>query len=402
MTPHDDRLDRYADLAVRVGANVAAGQLVLVVGLVEHAPLIRATARAAWKAGARYVDIAYRDNHAHRALIELAPDEALTWTPPWTLDRMRKVGNEHGAMVFVTGDPEPELLDGLPGERVGKARMVELAREGQRQLDEKLVNWTAVAFPNEGWARTVFGEPDVERLWEAVAYRSRLDEPDPVDAWKAHMDELGRRAAALNAIGVDSVRYSGPGTDLTVGLLPNSRWDAARFDTAWGRWYIPNMPTEEVFTTPDCRRAEGTIRSTRPLSLLGTIVRDLELRLEGGRIVEVQASAGADIVRSEIETDEGARRFGELALVDGTSRVGKTGLTFFDVLYDENATCHIAYGTGVSYGVDGPPGGDGYNISAVHTDFMIGGPELEVDVVTRDGAVIPVLRGDVWVLEAGT
>ena len=214
------------------------------------------------------------------------------------------------------------------------------------------------------------------------------------------MDELGRRAAALNAIGVDSVRYSGPGTDLTVGLLPHSRWDAARFDTAWGRWYLPNMPTEEVFTTPDCRRAEGTIRSTRPLSLLGTIVRDLELRLEGGRIVDVQASAGADIVRSEIETDEGARRFGELALVDGTSRVGKTGLTFFDVLYDENATCHIAYGMSVSYGVDGPPGGDGYNVSAVHTDFMVGGPEVDVDVINRDGAVIPVLRGETWVLGA--
>ena len=391
-------MERYAELAVRVGANVQPGQLVSIIGLVEHAPLMRATAGAAWKAGARYVDVAYRDNHVRRALIELAPEEALTWTPEWVLARMRQFGDEHGAMIFLTGDPEPELLDGLPGERVGKANMLELMKEAQRHLDEKLVNWTAVAYPNEGWAQTVLGEPDVERLWELVSYCVRLDESDPVAAWKEHMDELTRRADALNAIGVDSVQYSGPGTDLRIGLLPNSRWDVARFDTAWGLDYVPNMPTEEVFTTPDCRRAEGTIRSTQPLSLPGTIVRDLVLRVEDGRIVEVHASNGEDLVRAQIETDDGASRFGEVALVDGTSRVGKTGVTFFDVLYDENATCHIAYGMSVSYGIDGPPGGEGYNNSTVHTDFMVGGPEVDVDVITRDGATIPVLRNETWVL----
>ena len=396
----DERLERYADLAVRVGANVEPGQLVSVIGQVEHAPLMRATARSAWKAGARYVDVAYRDNHVNRAMIELAPEEALTWTPEWSLERMRRFGDEHGAMVFISGDPEPELLDGLPGERVGKARMLELMHEAQRHLDEKLVNWTVVSYPNEGWARTVFGEPNVEQLWELVSYCVRLDEPDPVAAWNSHMDELRRRAGQLNALGVDSVRFSGPGTDLTIGLLPRSRWDAAGFDTAWGRDYLPNMPTEEVFTTPDCRRAEGTVRSTRPLAVLGTIVRDLELRVEGGHIVEVRASSGEDVIRSQLETDDGARRFGEVALVDGTSRVGKTGVTFFDVLYDENATCHIAFGMSVSYGIDGPPGGEGYNDSAVHTDFMVGGPEVNVDVINRDGAAIPVLRGETWVLGA--
>jgi aminopeptidase len=395
----DERLRQHAELAVRVGANVVPGQLVGVGGLIEHAPLMRAIARSAYEAGARYVDVRYQDNHVQRALIELAPEEALQWTPPWALERMKTLGDERGALISVTGDPAPELLEGLPGERVGQARMVELWREVQRQLDEKLVNWTAVAYPNPGWARTVFGEPDVERLWEAVSYCGRLDEDDPVAAWDEHVTELERRAGDLNALGVDEVRYRGPGTDLTVGLLPSSRWAAARFRTAWDHPYIPNMPTEEVFTTPDCRRATGRVRSTRPLSLLGTIVRDLELRFEEGRIVEVHAAQGADIVRAQIDTDAGARSLGELALVDSTSRVGKTGLTFFDVLYDENASCHLAYGFGVSYGIDGPPGGEGYNVSTVHTDFMVGGPELEVDVVTRDGAVVPALRDEAWVLD---
>jgi aminopeptidase len=395
-----DRLDRYAELAVRVGANVSPGQLVQLTGLVEHAPLVRALARAAWRAEARYVDVFYLDNHARRAMIELGSEEALTWTPSWRLERMKKLGDARGASIATTGDPEPHLLSDLPGERVGRARMVDLVKESLRQLNEKLVAWTGISCPNEGWARTVFGAPDVERLWDAVAFCARLDESDPVAAWNEHLDTLERRADALNTLGVEQVHLRGPGTDLTIGLLPSSRWGAARFETSWGRKYVPNMPTEEVFTTPDRRRTEGTVRSTRPLSLLGNIVRDLELQFEAGRIVDVRASEGGDHVRGELDSDEGARFLGEVALVDGSSRVGQTGLTFFNVLYDENATCHIAYGAGLSYGVDEPADGEGFNVSTVHTDFMVGGPEVDVDVITRDGAWIPVLRDDVWVLDA--
>jgi aminopeptidase len=395
-----DLLERYAELAVRVGANVQPGQLVHVTGLVEHAPLVRAIARAAWAAEAGYVDVFYIDNHARRAMIERASEEMLTWTPPWRLERLRKVGEERGAAIATTGDPDPKLLEDLPGDRVGKTRMIELIREGFRQLDAKLVNWTGIAYPNDGWATTVFDEPDLERLWKAVEFCCRLDEADPVAAWNDHMTALERRAAELNAVGVDEVRFRGPGTDLSIGLMPTSRWGAARFETASGLEYVPNMPTEEVFTTPDRRRTQGTVRSTRPLALLGTVVHDLELRFDDGRIVEVDASQGADVVRAEVETDEGSHYLGEVALVDGSSRVGQTGLTFFDVLYDENATCHIAFGGGISYGVEGPPGGEGYNTSAVHTDFMIGGPEVEVDIVTRDGETLPVLRDEAWVLDS--
>jgi len=243
----------------------------------------------------------------------------------------------------------------------------------------------------------VFGEPDVERLWEAVAFCTRLDEPDPVSAWREHMSRLESRAAKLNELDFDAIRYRGPGTDFTIGLLPNARWMSALFRTAKGREYVPNMPTEEVFTTPDHRRAEGTISSSLPLALLGEIIKGLKFTVRDGTIVEIEAEQGAEIVRSQIASDERASRFGEIALVDGTSRVGKTGITFFDTLYDENATCHIAYGFGIPEVFDGDPG-EGMNVSAVHTDFMVGRPELEVDGLTRDGKAVPILRNETWQL----
>ncbi len=394
----DARLERYAEIAVGVGANVQKDQLVFLVGRVEHAPLMRAIARAAYRAGARHVDAHYLDQHVRRALIELGPDDSLEYTPPWLVERWRRMGDEQGSAIGITGDPEPDLLADLDGERVGRARSKELAAEVARHMNEGLVNWTGVAYPTAGWAERIFGEADVERLWDAVAFCTRLDEDDPVAAWNEHMTRLERRADALNELGVDALRYSGPGTDLTIGLLDRSVFGAARFRTSWGLSYVPNMPTEEVFTTPDARRTEGVVRSTQPLALAGQLVRGLELRFEAGRIVDVRAESGAEVVTGQLESDETGRYLGEVALVDGTSRVGKTGLTFFDTLYDENATCHIAYGFGIPQGVEGEPSGPGYNSSSLHVDFMIGGPEVDVDAVTRDGRVVPLLRNETWQL----
>jgi aminopeptidase len=329
-----------------------------------------------------------------KAMIELGPDEALTHTPDWLKTRLELLPK---ATIWTTGDPEPELLAELDGERVGRAQMKELSEIARTQMIDRAVNWSGVAYPNEGWAQQVFGEPDVERLWEAVAFCTRLDEADPVAAWREHMTRLEARAKHLTELRFDALHYRGPGTDFTVGLLPNARWMSALFRRADGREYVPNMPTEEIFTTPDCRRAEGTIASSLPLALHGDIVEDMRLTVKDGKIVDVQAKRGVEVVRGQLESDDRAGYFGELALVDGTSRVGQTGITFFDTLYDENATCHIAYGFGIPEVFEGDPG-EGMNISTVHTDFMVGRPELEIDGLTKDGQAVPILREETWQL----
>ena len=392
----DERLEAYADLAVRVGANVQEGQTVFVTTQVEHVPLARALTRAAYRAGARYVDVRYRDDHVRHAMIDLGPDEALTHSPEWMKQLYRAM--EGGAQLWTTGDPEPELMNDLDGERVGRARMKEITEIIRDQMIARSLNWSGVAYPSEGWATQIYGEPDLDRLWEAVAFCTRLDEADPVQAWRDHMARLEGRGKTLTELQLDAIHYTGPGTDLKVGLNPNARWMSALFRTRDGIEYVPNMPTEEVFTTPDCRRAEGTIRSSRPLVLDGDIIEGLQLTVKDGKIVDVQADKGAGIVRGQLEIDDRAGYFGELALVDGTSRVGQTHTTFFDTLYDENATCHIAYGFGVPEVFDGEPG-EGMNVSGVHTDFMVGGPELSVDGITKDGTAIPILREDVWQLD---
>ena len=398
-----DLLTEYARLAVRVGVNVQPGQRLAINCLVEHAPLARAAAREAYGAGARYVDVLYSDQHVRRPHIEYASDEALGWSPPWLVKRLDDLGEDGGAMLAITGNPEPELFADLDGGRVARARMRELSEASLRLTDGRC-NWSIVAFPNEGWARTVFGEPDVDRLWQAVATAVRLDEPDPVEAWQRHIADLAGRAAILNERSFDALRYRGPGTDLTVGLLPGSVWTAA-LDESQGIEHVANMPTEEVFTAPDARRVDGTVRATYPLQLQGTIVRGLEFRFAGGRAVEVRADEGEDLMRTHIAIDDGAARLGEVALVDGSSRVGRSGIVFYDTLFDENAASHIAVGTAILSTVAGalelaPEARheQGINHSSIHTDFMIGSPDLLVAGVTATGEEVAVLDGGSWVL----
>ncbi|HVU78528.1 MAG TPA: aminopeptidase [Gaiellaceae bacterium] len=403
MADHDERLAKYARLAVQVGLNLQPGQTLAVNALIEHMPLARAIAREAYTAGAAYVDVYYSDQHVRRAHIEQAADEQLGYSPPWLVERYRRLGEDGAALCAITGNPEPELFADLDGERVGKARMREVAEESLK-LSDGLCNWTIVAYPNAGWAETVFGEPDVERLWQAVAQAVRLDQPDPVAAWREHIARLDERAASLNERRFDHLRYRGPGTDLTIGLHPDSEWQSA-LDESRGIKHVANMPTEEVFTTPDARRTEGVVRSTLPLQIQGNIVRDLEVRFENGRAVEVRAASGEEVMRTHIAEDEGASRLGEVALVDGHSAVGQTGLVFYDTLFDENASSHIALGTSILQAV--PWASEltpdermarGVNHSTIHTDFMIGSNELEIDGVTASGEAVPILRNGDWQL----
>ena len=401
-------LDRYAELIVRIGANVQPGQDVLLSSLVEHASIARAVAEHAYLAGARRVLLRYEDLVVGRAAIEHAPAEALGVAYPFELDELRWLRAHGWAWIRLTGNPDPHLFDGLDSARIIAAQSQELREESMKAVLSGDVAWTIAAAPNEGWARQVFGEPDTERLWQAVAIANRLDDPDPVAAWQEHLARLAARKSALDRQAFDAIRFTGPGTNLTVGLIAGGVWHSGKMQTKSGIEYVANLPTEEVYTSPHWRRAEGTVACTRPLVMpgAGALVTGLRLRFEGGRIVEVDADEGAELVRAQLATDDQAAFLGEVSMVDGSSAIRRAGVMFHDTLFDENAGCHIAWGRGFPFVL---AGGDamshaellaaGLNVSAVHTDVVVGGPDVAVDGVSRDGTATPLVRDDRWVLQ---
>jgi aminopeptidase len=395
-------IEQFADLVVRAGANVQPGQGVVLRSDTAHLEIARVVAEAAYAAGASWVEPVLSDGPLRQSAVRHASLETLSANRGWALARIEEWRSQGWASILLAGDADPHLFDGLDPARLA-AQPVEEAQAMRRAMFGGM-RWTIAAAPNAGWANEVFGEPDLDRLWQAVGTAMRLDAADPVAEWQKRSATLNARGRQLDALELTEVRYAGEGTDLTVGLLPGTRWTGGGLIDEAGVPYLPNIPTEEVFTSPDRRRADGVIRLTKPVVIAGQLVTGLVVTFKDGTIVDVSATEGADVVRAQIETDEGARHLGEVSLVDKQSRIAKAGIVFRNTLFDENAGCHVAWGQSFPFAVAGGPAmtaaerfGLGLNESSVHTDVVIGGDGITVTGRGPAGTV-DIIRDDEWVL----
>jgi aminopeptidase len=395
----DATLERLADLVVGFGANVQKDQIVAVGCEPGKERLTRAIAESAYRAGAKFVDVQWFDPWVKRARIAHAREETLEFVPDWYGARVLALGDQRAARIGLSGPTAPGLLADLDPVRAGKDRLPSV-KEAGKVVNDRTTNWSIIPCPTAAWAELVFPDRPAEEAQAAldgcIVHVLRLDEDDPIAAWRDRADTLVSAAQRLTERQFDALHYEGPGTDMTIGLFQGARWDAARFSTVDGIEHMPNLPTEEVFTTPDPERTEGYVSATKPLVLTdGTVVHDLRVRFEGGRVARIDADSAQDTMRTIVEHDEGAGRLGEVALVDDEGRIGKLDTVFFDTLLDENAASHIALGQGFPFMLAEDDRGRA-NESQIHIDFMIGSPELTVTGITAEDERVPVLVGGKW------
>lgn len=410
----EEKIAGYADLIVKIGLNLQPGQELLLDGSGSPETVIdfmRHVARSAYRAGASYVDVTWNDEQQPVIRLEEADAETLDYFPSWPLGRGMTIGEKKGAAVSVFS-LNPDLMAGQNPTAVSKmmgARQ-KVLRPYQKLRGRGGVNWLGVAVPGEAWASRVFpdlaADAALDRLWEAVFKALRLDQDNPVAAWESHIELLATRTRKLTEQNYDALHFSGPGTDLTIGLIEGHRWVGGRTHTPEGIGFVPNLPTEEVFTTPDRGRVEGVVQMSKPLNLQGMLIDSFSMRFKDGRVVEVECDepAAQQLLDHLISTDEGAARLGEVALVPHSSPISQSGLLFYNTLYDENAASHIALGS--SYRLCVPGSSElsaevyearGGNESVIHVDFMIGSEALNVDGITQSGAREAVMRQGEWV-----
>ena len=397
--PHiDEWSEKLARLAV-FGANVQPGQLLSITTYIDKEDMTRRIARAAYQQGAKFVDVLYFDQWLKRERVAHAADESLDYVPPWMAQRLLYLSDEHAARISLSGPQAPRALDGLDPARAGRDLLPYLPETGE-VVNRMTTSWCIVPVPTRPWAEIVYPELEAEsayeRLWEDVAHICRLDADDPSEAWTDRSEALKANARRLTDRRFDALRLHGPGTDLTIGLFASAHWAAGDLETVDGRRHSPNIPTEEVFGTPDPERVDGYVSATMPLELSGSIIHGIRLEFEGGRAVKIDAASGVEALRAVATRDDGASRLGEIALVDGEGRIGPLGRVFYDTLIDENAASHIALGGAYEHPVEDPAEIARVNASEVHVDFMIGSPDLNVDGLTRDGEHVPVLRNGAW------
>ena len=396
----DDRIERLARLIVDFGANVQPGQLVDVAAGIGEEELVHAVAARAYRRGARFVDVGYFDPWLKRARVEHVADELLEYIPPWYGERVRRLGEARACAISLTAPTAPEVFRGLDPRRLGRD-IYPRVKEWNEVLDKRTVNWCVAPSPTREWARLVYPQLELdaayEKLWAQVIHVCRLDEEDPAAAWHARSGEIEAVAARMNGWRFDALHFEGDGTDLTVGLLPTSRWMGGGDATVDGIDHMANVPTEEIFSAPDPERVDGVVHATRPLVDYAAIIDGLRVRFEGGRAVQIDAGTGAETIRALAARDENANRLGEVALVDREGRVGKTGTVFYNTLLDENAASHVALGDAYKVCV-ADQDRERVNKSQLHLDFMIGSSDVAVTGITRDGERAPVLRDGVWAL----
>lgn len=408
MSDFQMKLEKYAELAVKIGVNVQPGQNLIINATIDSAELVRLIVKQAYEAGARFVKVNWSDDVVTRLRYDMAAEESFLDEPKWYAGEMLEYV-ENGAAVLHVISSDPDLLKGVSTERLtnhqktyGKA----MSKYREMQMSDKF-SWSIVAVPSKVWADKVFpGLPEEQRvqaLWEAIFRTVRLDQPDPVAAWRQHIGNLTQKSDYLNAKRYKKLHYKAPGTDLTIELPEGHLWVAAESINAQGNTFLANLPTEEVFTAPLKTGVNGTVAATKPLSYRGTIIDRFSLTFENGRIVDYQAEVGADVLKQLVELDEGSHYLGEMALVPHNSPISQSGILFYNTLFDENASNHLAIGNAYAFNLDGGKSMSqeelaqrGLNSSLAHEDFMVGSAEMDIFGVTADGKEEPIFAKGNW------
>ncbi|MHA0857223.1 aminopeptidase [Paenibacillus sp. CMAA1364] len=410
MTDFQQQLMKYADLAVRVGVNIQQGQTLVVNAPITSAAFVHLIVQKAYDAGADLVKVNWSDEVVTRLQYELAADKTFGQPPTWYAGEIVELV-ENGAAVLTVLAENPDLLTGIPQERIAtsqKARGQALAKYRQYVQSDKF-SWCLVAVPTEEWAAKVFPDTDpsqqVQKLWEAIFHTVRIDQEHPVEAWQGHLDVLASKASMLNAKRYKKLHYTAPGTDLTIELPQGHIWAAGDSTNEKGHRFVANMPTEEVFTAPLKTGVNGTVRSTKPLSYGGSIIDNFSVTFENGRIISVSAEQGQETLEHLIAMDEGSHYLGEVALVPHRSPISESNILYYNTLFDENASNHLAIGSAYSFCLEG--GKDlsqeqlverGLNTSVTHVDFMIGSAMMNIDGITEDGLEEPLFRDGNWAM----
>lgn len=412
VLPHfDDYLEKYANLLIKKGVNIQKGHTLLISIAVEHHKLARLLTKKAYEAGAAEVLVDYNDDQITREKLLKADEDRLLQVPDYVVEQSHYLLDQKASRLVIRS-ANPNVFADIDSDRLaGATRATAIALEKQRTATQaNKVSWNLAAAASPEWAAMVFPkltteEDQVDALWDAIFKMNRIYETDPVKAWDQHQERLEKKAKLLNDYQFDSLHYRAPGTDLKLGMPEQHIWEAAGSTNAQGEVFIANMPTEEVFTAPDYRRADGYVSSTKPLSYAGVVIEDMTFTFKDGQIVDVTAKKGEDTIKRLISENEGARSLGEVALVPHKTPISLSGLTFFNTLFDENASNHLAIGAAYAFSIKGGTEmtndelkAAGLNRSTAHVDFMIGSEQMDIDGITKDGEVIPIFRGGEWAI----